>query len=624
MVFKRRSKLNSSFTQILKASSQRGKPGAKIQKIATLSLGCTALSTVIDANSVLAQEFTATPQSTTPEHSEFSRDKSNLCNLNRFNQPSISQSADLQWSRVSNSTTEAILSSYVADQTRQRSDVDYPLKTLGIGERGAAVKYLQEHLKSLGLPVAVDGIFGAETQNAVACLQRFSGLREDGIADPKTLQVLAARVSTLGHDDSLSTYDPMTHANAPVTRSSPQLATFALDSALAAAPESPGNEALDEPLSTTESGNGTQATVFNTDPFVGEGTSVAESDSSDGIDNANDDESTNTVDEEVAPEDTPTVFNTAPFIAVVRTVDEPDETAGKNSEETTPEPSDRRETPVIERETSTTVSEADAAVDESSDSTVTTAPMPDMTITNNLNDIAAQAENAVDDILANAETIGPEVNVTSSVTPIVQSVPPASGYAPEKSVIILLESLTATEALPQLISLIKDPSNELQIRQDAILALAYVDSEQATTELMALLDSDNEDIRQTAVVAMSQVGSSALPELNKSLHRVLQSASLSVEEKAISASKISEVITSIQNRENNRDTLAPGLQDVPKLLNTPRLLERLTSQEVFPQLVEIAKDSRQDSVVRLAAIDQLSQYGCSPGCYFCNSQGENN
>jgi peptidoglycan hydrolase-like protein with peptidoglycan-binding domain len=624
MVFKQPSKLNSSFTQTIKTSSQRIRPGVKIQKIATLSLGCTALSTVIDANSVLAQEFTATPQSTTPEHSEFSRGKPNLCNLNRFNQPSIRQSADLQWSRGSNSTTEAILSSYVADKTSQRPDVDYPLKTLGIGDRGAAVRYLQEHLKSLGLPVAVDGIFGVETQNAVACLQRFSGLREDGIAGPQTLQVLAARVSDLGHDDIRSTYDLMTQTNAPATRSVPQLATFALDSALTVAPESPDNEALYEPPGTAESGNGVPATVFNTAPLVGEGTSVAESDSRDGIDDVNDDESTNTVEEEVAPEDNPTVFNTAPFIAVVGTVDEPDETTGKNSEEITPESSDSREASVVERETSDTVSEADAAVGESSDSTVTTAPMPDMTITNNLNDIAAQAENAVNDILANAETITSKVNVASSVAPVVQSVPEISGYAPEKSVIILLESLTATDALPQLISLIKDPSNELQIRQDAILALAYVDSEQATAELMALLDSDNEDIRQTAVVAMSQVGSSALPELNKSLHRVLQSASLSVEEKAISASKISAVITSIQNRENNRDTLASGLQDVPKLLNTPRLLERLTSQEVFPQLVEIAKDSSQDSVVRLAAIDQLGQYGCSPGCYFCNGEAEGN
>lgn len=64
------------------------------------------------------------------------------------------------------------------------------------GERGPEVRALQETLNRLGYrddqgrPLAADGDFGERSRQALAAFQRENGLREDGVAGPRTLEAL--------------------------------------------------------------------------------------------------------------------------------------------------------------------------------------------------------------------------------------------------------------------------------------------------------------------------------------------------------------------------------------------------------------------------------------------------
>ena len=75
--------------------------------------------------------------------------------------------------------------------------------TLSRGQSGTQVKQLQQALKNAGFdPGAVDGIFGAKTQNAVIRFQKAKGLTPDGLAGPKTLAALGLSFSnTTGSSD---------------------------------------------------------------------------------------------------------------------------------------------------------------------------------------------------------------------------------------------------------------------------------------------------------------------------------------------------------------------------------------------------------------------------------------
>lgn len=78
-------------------------------------------------------------------------------------------------------------------------------QTLKRGSRGEQVKILQNRLNELGYSVGtVDGIFGAQTQNAVIAFQRDNGLAADGIVGPKTIEKLYANASPIqpGKPDS--------------------------------------------------------------------------------------------------------------------------------------------------------------------------------------------------------------------------------------------------------------------------------------------------------------------------------------------------------------------------------------------------------------------------------------
>ena len=62
--------------------------------------------------------------------------------------------------------------------------------TLSRGSTGENVKKLQQALNDKGYSVAVDGIYGSETVNAVKNFQKASGLKDDGIAGAKTFEAL--------------------------------------------------------------------------------------------------------------------------------------------------------------------------------------------------------------------------------------------------------------------------------------------------------------------------------------------------------------------------------------------------------------------------------------------------
>jgi N-acetyl-anhydromuramyl-L-alanine amidase AmpD len=63
---------------------------------------------------------------------------------------------------------------------------------LGRGSAGEAVRDLQRNLSALGYPLAVDGIFGRDTEKAVHAFQRDHRLDADGIVGPRTFAAIGA------------------------------------------------------------------------------------------------------------------------------------------------------------------------------------------------------------------------------------------------------------------------------------------------------------------------------------------------------------------------------------------------------------------------------------------------
>lgn len=76
---------------------------------------------------------------------------------------------------------------------------DESVQTLSkVGSRGAEVRAIQEKLKERGLyKIAVDGIYGAKTKEAVIKFQKQQKIAADGIAGPVTLKRLGISIGSI-------------------------------------------------------------------------------------------------------------------------------------------------------------------------------------------------------------------------------------------------------------------------------------------------------------------------------------------------------------------------------------------------------------------------------------------
>ena len=72
-----------------------------------------------------------------------------------------------------------------------------PIQPWPLVKRGAnifPVRTLQQLLRARNHPVAVDGIFGPQTESAVKAFQQSKGLAADGIVGPQTWPRLVVQV----------------------------------------------------------------------------------------------------------------------------------------------------------------------------------------------------------------------------------------------------------------------------------------------------------------------------------------------------------------------------------------------------------------------------------------------
>ena len=63
------------------------------------------------------------------------------------------------------------------------------------GDKGEAVKALQQKLRQLGYKIAADGIYGEKTVLAVRKFQVRNNLKEDGKVGPATMAVIDAKLA---------------------------------------------------------------------------------------------------------------------------------------------------------------------------------------------------------------------------------------------------------------------------------------------------------------------------------------------------------------------------------------------------------------------------------------------
>lgn len=90
------------------------------------------------------------------------------------------------------------------------------MRTLKKGAQGEDVRAMQEMLNNLGYYCGTaDGIFGNKTSEAVKDFQEYNNLTIDGVAGPKTLEILAARSAQVDPDAELDEPDGPTQPELP-------------------------------------------------------------------------------------------------------------------------------------------------------------------------------------------------------------------------------------------------------------------------------------------------------------------------------------------------------------------------------------------------------------------------
>ncbi|MBO9419171.1 peptidoglycan-binding protein [Labrenzia sp. R4_2] len=93
----------------------------------------------------------------------------------------------LPWDAYPKSANPALMSAPPA--VTDRAEV-LAGKRLVIGDRGEAVRSLQEQLSRLGFDAVADGAFGPKTRAVVQAFQTRAGLTADGIVGPVTARAL--------------------------------------------------------------------------------------------------------------------------------------------------------------------------------------------------------------------------------------------------------------------------------------------------------------------------------------------------------------------------------------------------------------------------------------------------
>jgi len=78
--------------------------------------------------------------------------------------------------------------------------------TLRLGSTGTLVQQLQQTLVNKGYSLAVDGVFGAMTQNAVKSFQSSAGITSDGIVGPVTWSKLGTNSGSISGGSSSASY----------------------------------------------------------------------------------------------------------------------------------------------------------------------------------------------------------------------------------------------------------------------------------------------------------------------------------------------------------------------------------------------------------------------------------
>ena len=92
-------------------------------------------------------------------------------------------------SRVKQANTVQYLAQVLPD-SESTAYYSYDSRILSTGSRGEAVRQVQQQLNNLGYNVDVDGVYGAQTEEAVRRFQQSQGLFVDGVAGEDTQQAL--------------------------------------------------------------------------------------------------------------------------------------------------------------------------------------------------------------------------------------------------------------------------------------------------------------------------------------------------------------------------------------------------------------------------------------------------
>ncbi len=137
--------------------------------------------------------------------------------LARENESLRTKVARLEQTRVASTSRSARKASARATRTPTRLSASASHgRTLYVKQpwmHGKDVRAVQQSLKAIGVPVTVDGYYGADTRAAVVWFQRKHGLRPDGVVGPGTRSALSRRAHEQERDRTVRLRKPHMHGS---------------------------------------------------------------------------------------------------------------------------------------------------------------------------------------------------------------------------------------------------------------------------------------------------------------------------------------------------------------------------------------------------------------------------